>query len=282
MLVAQTQTLANKTIDLSNCFVTANGAIRYKNGNNTVNLLLPVHNSGTASLLDESNTVTLRNKQMYGTNKLYDGTLLSKTGYTITFPDKNCTLATTNDITTANGTLDSNDQLTNSAGGTIQFPTSNINTSAVTVQYVIFQNVNIFNTDYFDYFPHLSSWSGNGQKGLLSIQKFIYGGLNIVAMNAFSLSCWTSNVQLTANTNYKITDVMTKTDNYDPIILGQAFGFMQSDYVPSVCGVISLTQQGIYLSTSRTIDVHTRIICNGTFPYSDYTITSTNATYKNI
>ena len=92
------ETLTNKTIDLSTCFVTRNGALRYKVGNNTVNLLLPTHGSGTAAILDESNTVSLRNKQIWGTNQLYNGTLKSQSNYTIRFPDKNCTLATLDDI----------------------------------------------------------------------------------------------------------------------------------------------------------------------------------------
>ena len=275
------ETLSNKIYESETLFSSEYYRYSLSYNNEVKQILIPIIN-GNNYIINAISNQALANKKIYDSNRLHHGTLKSKSNYTITFPDKNCTLATTDDINNSNGGLDSNDQLTNSAGAKIQFPTTNTNTSVVTVQYAIFQNVNIFNTDYFDYFPHLSAWSGLGQKGLLSIQKFIYGNLNYVSMNVFSLSCWTSAQTLSANTNYKITDVITKTDNYDPIILGQAFGFMQSDYVPSMCGVVSLTQQGIYLSTSRTIDVHTRIICNGTFPGSEYSITTTNATYKNI
>ena len=57
------------------------------------------------AVLTDRKSQTVNNKQLSSSNQIKDGTLLSKSGNTLTFPDTTSTLATTSDITSATSSL---------------------------------------------------------------------------------------------------------------------------------------------------------------------------------
>ena len=57
------------------------------------------------TVLTDTKSQTVNNKQLSSSNQIKDGTLLSKSGNTLTFPDTTSTLATKSDITSATNSL---------------------------------------------------------------------------------------------------------------------------------------------------------------------------------
>ena len=49
-------------------------------------------------MVDMSSSQSISNKSLSGSNRLVDGTLKSSSNYTISFPNKTCTLAALSDI----------------------------------------------------------------------------------------------------------------------------------------------------------------------------------------
>ena len=263
-----TQTLSNKTFEfiqateLSQIF----GKGYIKVGNTTKNLYVPFENNGDGSvyLISNLQTQNLYNKSLMSSNKIGNGSLLSKSGRTITFPDKNCTLATTDDITNANGTLDSNDQLTNSGGGTIQFPKADTVTEALTVSYGVYENQDVFNTNYFSHTPP-ASWSVQGSMSNIGFERIITGGLISGRMSFFTLRVWTK-VALDPDTTYKVCDYFKCNGDTEYRIIGPVTGHKNNGYgFPA--GYLDINTDGVYIMTPKTetIPADSCLECCSTF-----------------
>ena len=109
------ETLSNKTLDTPTLIADRYTGIygeyiripyvarnRSTNARTTKTMYIPFNDG---YIIDQYNTQALGNKWLMGTNIIKDGSLKSQSNHTITFPDEDCTLATTSDITTATSSL---------------------------------------------------------------------------------------------------------------------------------------------------------------------------------
>ena len=91
------ETISNKTYEGTTTGNYISFPIKSASADTIYRVLIP-NNTSPAYVLTSSAEMNMSNKRLASSNKIVNGSLLSKSGHAITFPDKVCTLATTDDI----------------------------------------------------------------------------------------------------------------------------------------------------------------------------------------